>query len=81
MSERLAPRRPVNSTKLAADERQPPSVRAQSAIVRTLADALEQLPLSADNSDALRAQLAEEVSRLRLRIEEAAAQESQFDKE
>ena len=53
----------------------PASVRAQSAVVRTLADALEHLGLPLDVEVALREQLAEEVARLGSCIEEAAAQE------
>jgi hypothetical protein len=51
----------------------PPSVRAQSAVVRTLTDALEQHGLSGDAIRSLRAQLAEELDRLGLRIDEASA--------
>jgi hypothetical protein len=51
----------------------PPSVRAQSAVVRTLTDALEQRGLSRETITSLRAQLAEELDRLGLRIDEASA--------
>jgi hypothetical protein len=51
----------------------PPSVRAQSAVVRTLTDALEQHGLSSETLGSLRAQLAEELDRLGLRIDEASA--------
>lgn len=50
----------------------PASVRAQTAIVRSLADALEQLPPSSDAAIDIREQLQEELVRLGSRIEEAA---------
>jgi hypothetical protein len=64
----------VRSFEVAADEvRAPPSVRAQSAVVRTLADALKQQGLSGDTVKSLNEQLAEELARLGLRIDEASA--------
>jgi hypothetical protein len=44
-----------------------PSVRAQAAIVRALADALEHHIASGDAADSLRDQLVEELARLGLR--------------
>jgi hypothetical protein len=55
------------------EEPAPHSVRAQRAVVRTLADALDQVAPSSDAAVALRAQLAEELARLGSRIEEAAS--------
>jgi hypothetical protein len=65
---------PDESFELTDDEvLAPPSVRAQSAVVRTLTDALEQHGLSSETRGSLRAQLAEELDRLGLRIDEACA--------
>ncbi len=50
----------------------PPSVRAQSAVVRTLSDAIEHLTASGSATDGLREQLAEEVSRLQRQRDELA---------
>jgi hypothetical protein len=55
------------------DTEGPASVRAQTAVVRTLADTLEQLAPSSDAAVAIRQQLAEELARLGYRIQEAAA--------
>jgi len=57
----------------AEDTEGPASVRAQTAVVRTLADTLEQLAPSSDAAVAIRQQLAEELARLGYRIQEAAA--------
>jgi hypothetical protein len=57
---------------LADEPGAPASVRAQTAIVRSLADALEQLPPSSDAAIDIREQLQEELVRLGSRIEEAA---------
>ncbi len=74
MSERRGSHRIVGSSGAVEDEpHAPASVRAQSAIVRTLADALEQLALPGDLALGLREQLAEELARLGSCIEEAAA--------
>jgi hypothetical protein len=51
----------------------PPSVRAQTAVVRSLADALEQLAPSSESAVSLRQQLAEELARLGYCIQESAA--------
>lgn len=51
----------------------PPSVRAQRAVVRTVADALDQVAPSSEAAAGLREQLAEELARLGSRIEEAAS--------
>ncbi|MGA7119310.1 MAG: hypothetical protein WBY94_04390 [Polyangiaceae bacterium] len=48
-----------------------PSVRAQTAVVRSLADALEQLAPSSDSAASLRQQLAEELARLGYCIQES----------
>jgi hypothetical protein len=50
-----------------------PSVRAQTAVVRSLADALEQLAPTSDSAVSLREQLAEELARLGYCIQESAA--------
>jgi hypothetical protein len=82
MSERQVSRRVLGSSRQVTGEIHGPihderralaSVRAQSAVVRTLADALEQLALPGDESLGLREQLAEELARLGSCIEEAAA--------
>jgi hypothetical protein len=57
------------------------TVRAQSAVVRTLADALKQLALPGDESLGLRQQLAEELARLGSCIEEAAARDRSRNRE
>jgi hypothetical protein len=49
----------------------PPSVRAQTAVVRTLADALERASPASPMAQALRDQLAEELRRLGSFIDEA----------
>jgi hypothetical protein len=49
-----------------------PSVRAQTAVVRSLANALEQVAPSSAAATALREQLAEELARLGYRVQEAA---------
>ncbi len=55
-------------------EGEPQSVRAQSAIVRTLADAIAHHEASGDAADGLREQLVEEMDRLgSCRLEAAAA--------
>ena len=51
----------------------PHSVRAQRAVVRTLADALDQVAPSSAMAAGLREQLAEELARLGTRIEEQAS--------
>jgi hypothetical protein len=51
-----------------SDERRTSSVRAQTAIVRTLADALRHHTASGEAAQSLRQQLVEEVSRLRLNL-------------
>jgi hypothetical protein len=57
-----------------ADESEPQSVRAQSAIVRTLADAIAHHEASGDAAEGLREQLVEEMDRLgSCRLEAAAA--------
>ncbi|MDP9000085.1 MAG: hypothetical protein M3O46_08240 [Myxococcota bacterium] len=56
---------------LAHAPHEPPSVRAQTAIVLTVADALERQPPSSGQAAALREQLVEELARLGSRIEEA----------
>jgi hypothetical protein len=74
MSARLVSQWMLGSSELPPEEFQaPPSVRAQSAVVRTLAHALQQLSPTSDVAAALRQQLAEELGRLGTRIEEAAA--------
>jgi hypothetical protein len=60
------------SESLSDEPHSSPSVRAQTAIVRTLADALEQLSPTSDAAGDLRQQLQEELARLGSRIEEAA---------
>jgi hypothetical protein len=50
----------------------PSSVRAQSAIVRSLEDAIERLVARGDSADGLQEQLVEEVKRLEL--QQAAAE-------
>jgi hypothetical protein len=55
------------------DPNAPPSVRAQTAVVRSLADALEQMAPSSDSAVSLRQQLAEELARLGYCIQESAA--------
>lgn len=55
------------------DPHAPPSVRAQTAVVRSLADALEQLAPSSDSALSIRQQLAEELARLGYCIQESAA--------
>jgi hypothetical protein len=49
-----------------------PSVRAQTAVVRSVADALQQAAPSSDTAVSLRQQLAEELARLGC-IQESAA--------
>ena len=59
----------TNARRMAdSDERRSSSVRAQTAIVRTLADALRHHTASGEAAQSLRQQLVEEVSRLRLNI-------------
>jgi hypothetical protein len=62
----------ASSEGLADEPQAPPSVRAQTAVVRTLADALKHLSPTSDIALALQEQLQEELARLGLRIEEAA---------
>jgi hypothetical protein len=86
MSERRVSQRMPGSSRQAHehlhdDPRGPASVRAQSAVVRTLADALDHLGLPLDVEVGLREQLAEEVARLGSCIEEAALQERLRDGE
>src|SRR5579883_1447496 len=50
-----------------------PAVRAQTAVVRSLADATAQVGLSSETAAALQAQLAEEMTRLQRCIEQVAA--------
>lgn len=74
MTERRDTKRIVGSSSAVEDEpHAPASVRAQSAVVRTLAHALEQLALPGEVELGLREQLAEELARLGSFIEEAAA--------
>jgi hypothetical protein len=64
----------LDSLELLADEfPSPPAVRAQTAVVRSLTDAIEQFAPSSDIAVALREQLVEELARLGSRIKEAAA--------
>jgi hypothetical protein len=62
----------VSSQGLSDEPEAPASVRAQTAIVRSLADALEQLSPLSDAAIDIREQLQEELARLGSRIEEAA---------
>ncbi|HEY4012882.1 MAG TPA: hypothetical protein VGM06_06075 [Polyangiaceae bacterium] len=73
VSQRVTSSSPALEHEIHDEPRAPASVRAQSAVVRTLADALEQLALPGDMAVGLREQLAEELARLGSRIEEAAA--------
>ena len=57
----------------------PPSVRAQTAVVRSLANALEQVAPSSEAAIALREQLAEELARLGYRMQEAAGPHGAHD--
>jgi hypothetical protein len=64
----------LDSLELLADEFPAPlAVRAQTAVVRTLTDAIEQFAPSSVMAVALREQLVEELARLGSRIKEAAA--------
>jgi hypothetical protein len=57
-----------------SDDEQPvSSVRAQTAVVRTLADALKHHTASGEAADSLRKQLMEELSRLGLTLSAAGA--------
>jgi hypothetical protein len=62
---------PSPSTPRALDTASLPSVRAQSAVVRSLRDAIEYLAARGDSADGLREQLVEELERLHL--QQAAA--------
>jgi hypothetical protein len=64
----------VHTSPLLSDRPQaPPSVRAQTALVRTLADALERATPASPMAHALREQLAEELRRLSSNIDETDA--------
>ncbi len=74
MSEAIASVGSHGSAALPSDELDmSPAVRAQSAVVRTLADATARVGLSSETAAALRAQLAEETTRLERCIAQAAA--------
>jgi hypothetical protein len=65
----------VKGPRAANSDDEPPisSVRAQTAIVRTLADALKHHTASGEAGDSLRKQLMEELSRLGLTLSAAGA--------
>ena len=63
--------KPEPSTLRPAGTASPSSMRAQSAVVRTLADTIERLVARGDDADGLREQLAQELERLE--IQRAAA--------
>lgn len=56
---------PTVTSRATVTDDEPSSVRAQSAVVRSLADALEHLAARGGSTDGLREQFAEELSRLR----------------
>ena len=65
----------MKGAQAARSDEEPPvsSVRAQTAIVRTLADALKHHTASGETADGLRKQLMEELSRLGLTLSAAGA--------
>ena len=65
----------MSTANLSSDEARvswPPSVRAQSAVVRTLSDAIAHLSARGDAAEGLREQLADEETRLQRQQDELA---------